>query len=108
LIYDLLKKVTNPDVDNPFYTAFKQYYNSHPNSEACPMRFNFLQLSKANVQEGLADLVIHAIIKFKLILSVRDLLDFLYNLIVPAEFAPLTGTEIKELFVSGKKPENDA
>jgi DNA phosphorothioation-dependent restriction protein DptF len=104
LIYDLLNKVTNPVDDNPFYTAFNQYYNSHPNSDACPMRYNYLQLSKANVQEGLANLVIHAIIKFKLILSVRDLLDFLYNLIVPAEFAPLTGAEVKELFVSGKHP----
>ncbi|HEY4196988.1 MAG TPA: DNA phosphorothioation-dependent restriction protein DptF [Mucilaginibacter sp.] len=104
LIYDLLKKVTNPADSNPFFYAFNQYYYSHPNSDACPMRFNYLQLSKGDVQEGLANLVIHAIIKFKLILSVRDLLDFLYNLIVPAEFAPLTGEEIKELFVFGKNP----
>jgi len=105
LLFDLLKKITNPVDSNPFYIGFNKFYQSHPNSEACPMRFNYLQLSKPNVQEGLASLIIHAIIKFKLILSVRDLFDFVYNLLVPAEFANLTEQEIKNLFINGRNPE---
>jgi DNA phosphorothioation-dependent restriction protein DptF len=105
LIFDLLRKITNPVEENPFFVEFNKFYQSHPNSEACPMRFNYLQLCKPNVQEGLASLVIHAIIKFKLILSVRDLFDFVYNLIVPPAFVNLTEKEIKELFINGKNPE---
>lgn len=101
LITSLLYRITSPDAENPFYTAFKEYYEDHPNSNACPMRFNYLQLEKKNVRDGIANLLIYAIIKFKLIVSVRDLLNFIYDLIVPSEFSNLSGDQIKGLFKSG-------
>jgi DNA phosphorothioation-dependent restriction protein DptF len=100
LITSLLTKVTAPVPSNPFYKAFNEYYEGHPNSNGCPMRFNYLQLEKKNVQDGLANLVVYAIIKFKLIISIRDLLNFIYDLIVPSDFSNLSGEQIKNLFES--------
>lgn len=104
LIKSLLSKVTATDTDNPFHSAFTQYYLSHPNSNACPIRFNYLQLAKPKVQDGIANLLVYAIIKFKLIVSVRDLLNFFYDLIVPNEYSNLSGEQIKELFESAQAP----
>eukprot|EP01137_Pigoraptor_chileana_P009141 Opistho-2@56975 len=102
LITDLLTKVTNPSPENPFYTEFLEYYRNHPNSNACPMRFNYLQLGKKNVRDGVASLLVYSIIKFKLIISVRDLLNFVYDIIVPSEFSNLSGDQIKNLFDIGR------
>jgi DNA phosphorothioation-dependent restriction protein DptF len=101
LIISLLSRITAADGANPFYQAYLQYYEHHPNANGCPMRFNYQQLGKKNVQQGLANLVIYAIIKFKLIVSVRDLLNFIYDLIVPSEFSNLSGDQVKSLFESG-------
>lgn len=105
LIRDVLEKVTADTPDNPFRSAFNHFYTDHPNTYACPIRFNYLQLAKPEVQKGLATLIIYAIVKFKLIISIRDLLDFIYNLLVPSELASLSGPHIKQLYASGKHPE---
>lgn len=105
LIRDVLQKVTADSPDNPFRAAFNDFYTDHPNTYACPIRFNYQQLAKPSVQKGLATLIIYAIVKFKLIISIRDLLDFIYNLLVPSELASLSGPQIKQLYSSGKHPE---
>jgi DNA phosphorothioation-dependent restriction protein DptF len=102
LIKSLLTKITAPVTENPFYKAFNEYYLSHPNTNACPMRFNYLQLAKPNVKDGIANLLVYAIIKFKLIVSVRDLLNFFYDLIVPNDYSNLSGAQIKELFETSR------
>jgi DNA phosphorothioation-dependent restriction protein DptF len=104
LIKSLLNKITAPVAENPFYSSFNEYYLSHPNSNACPMRFNYLQLGKPKVQDGIANLLVYAVIKFKLIVSVRDLLNFFYDLIVPNEYSNLSGEQIKELFETAHSP----
>ena len=96
LIKQLLVKITSKEQQNPFYKAFEEYYTAHPNKIGCPMRSNFLQLGKENVQDGLANIIVYGIIKFKLIISIRDLLNFIYDLIVPNEFSNLSGAQIKE------------
>lgn len=105
LIRNVLERVTADEADNPFHSAFNAFYLDHPNTYACPIRFNYLQLSKPEVQKGLATLIVYAIIKFKLIISIRDLLDFIYNLIVPSELASLSGPQIKQLYLSGSHPQ---
>lgn len=105
LIRDVLERVTADKHDNPFRSAFNAFYTDHPNTYACPIRFNYLQLAKPEVQKGLATLIIYTIIKFKLIISIRDLLDFIYNLIVPSELASLSGPHIKQLYASGNHPQ---
>lgn len=105
LIHDVLERVTSDKNDNPFRSAFNDFYTDHPNTYACPIRFNYLQLAKPEVKKGLATLIIYAIIKFKLIISIRDLLDFIYILLVPSELASLSGPQIKQLYASGNHPQ---
>lgn len=93
-IFELFDKITSESHKNPFYNAYTQYYLAHPDPGECPIRFNYLELRKKNVQSAVIQLLIYVIIKFKLIVSVRDLLNFIYELIVPSEFSNLSGTQI--------------
>lgn len=97
LISEILKKITASKEDNPFFAAYKTFYSDHPNQGSCAMRQNFLELSKPKVQQGLIDLIMYAIVSFKLIISVRDLLNFIYDIIVPYEIQNLTGVTIKSM-----------
>jgi DNA phosphorothioation-dependent restriction protein DptF len=96
LLDDLFKKIIQPIDENPFYRSFKEFYLDHPYRDSCVIRFNYLQLSKENVQKGLVNLIIFSIVKFKLIVSIRDLLDFIYDIIVPYEYQTLLSEDIIE------------
>lgn len=95
LISELLQRITNQHESNPLYKGFLQYYANHPYQNGCAMRQNYLELSKKEVQKGLSDLIMYSIISFKLIISVRDLLNFIYDIIVPYELQNLSGDKIK-------------
>jgi len=97
LISELLQRITLKNEKNPFYRAFTSYYHDHPNQTGCAMRQNYLELSKKEVQKGLIDLIMFAIISFKLIISVRDLLNFIYDIIVPFDLQNLSSDKIKSL-----------
>ncbi|MCX2478372.1 DNA phosphorothioation-dependent restriction protein DptF [Pedobacter sp. MC2016-15] len=96
MISELLHKITYQDESNPFYKGYLSYYNSHPNLNGCAMRQNYLEISKQEVQKGLIDLIMYAIISLKLIISVRDLLNFIYDIIVPYDLQNVSGDKIKE------------
>jgi DNA phosphorothioation-dependent restriction protein DptF len=95
LLETLLKKITQDTDENPFYKTLKEFYTDHPYKSNCIIRFNFFQLESTRFQQGLVSLIIYAIIKFKLIISIRDLLDFIYDLMVPYSYQKLSGEEIK-------------
>jgi len=97
LIFELLSKITNKNENNPFYQAFLSYYANHPNQNECAMRQNYLELGKKEVQAGLIDLIMYAVVSHKLIISVRDLLNFIYDIIVPYDLQNITGEKIKTL-----------
>lgn len=77
---ELFKKVTDKNNKNPFYQA---YLRDKANKYNGPIRYNYELLMNENVINEITQLVINAIIKFKRIVSTRELLNFIYEIIVP-------------------------
>lgn len=76
----LFKKVTDKNYKNPFYQA---YIRDVVNGYDGPIRYNYELLMNEKVRNEITQLVINAIIKFKRIVSTRELLNFIYEIIVP-------------------------
>lgn len=95
IIRGILDKITAHSDKNPIYNAFHQYYQNHPYQDNCILRNNFLQLSKDEIKDSLTSIIVYILIKEKLILSIRDLLNFIYDLLVPFAYQPLASEQIK-------------
>lgn len=76
----LFKKVTDKNTKNPFYQA---YLRDKANEYNGPIRYNYELLMNEKVVNEIVQLVIKAVIKFKRIVSTRELLNFIYEIIVP-------------------------
>jgi len=87
LIMNLLNKITNKSDDNPFYSSYKFHKEAHEN---CPIKYNYELLMEDNIKKKIESLLIEIIIKFKLIVSIRTLLNFFHDLLVPSELAALS------------------
>lgn len=95
IIRGILDKITAHSDSNPIYNAFNQYYLNHPYQDSCILRNNFLQLSKDEIKDSLTSIIVYILIKDKLILSIRDLLNFIYDLLVPFAYQSLSSDQIK-------------
>lgn len=95
IIRGILDKITAHSDKNPIYNAFNQYYLNHPYQDNCILRNNFLQLSKGEIKDSLTSIIVYILIKEKLILSIRDLLNFVYDLLVPFAYQALSSDQIK-------------
>jgi DNA phosphorothioation-dependent restriction protein DptF len=84
----LLKKISNKFDENPFYYHYKKC-NKCQFSTQCPLKINYEFIQQDKIMESIIDLVIEAIIKYKIIVSVRSLLDFYYGILVPQELERL-------------------
>ena len=76
----LFKKITDKNNMNPFYQA---YLRDVANEYEGPVRYNYELLMNEKARYEIIQLVINAIIKFKRIISTRELLNFIYEIIVP-------------------------
>lgn len=79
-ISSLFNKITLKSDENPFYNAYLEdkklgYKNI--------IMFNYEMLMDKNVQDIIIQYIIKLFIKYKKILSTRDLLNFIYEIIVP-------------------------
>ena len=82
---NLIEKVFAVDDANPFYEAYKKC-DACPQHAHCPVKNNFEFLMAQNIQEVLIQRIIEVCIKEKLIITSRDVLNFLYDIIVPSDF----------------------
>lgn len=81
-IKSLFEKITSKDDKNPFYRAYSWDKN---NGLVSPIMYNYQMLGDENVQNVITDYIARAIIEFKKIISTRDLLNFIYDILVPSE-----------------------
>ena len=81
-IKSLLKKLTDETDLNLFYNSYKTNCFKCECRECCPIKLNYELLKMDEVQEKIAQLLIECIIKNKIIVSTRALLNFFYELIV--------------------------
>lgn len=78
----LFNKITQKEEDNPFYVA---YLKDNESNYISPLIFNYEMFMDEGVQKTIIDYLIKVFIKYKKIISTRDLLNFIYEIIVPPE-----------------------
>ena len=80
-ISELFNKITNDSKDNPFYKAYRM---DKENSVNNPIIKNYEFFRMPIVQRMIIFNIIKIIIKYKLFISTRELLNFVYEILVPA------------------------
>ncbi|WP_339197350.1 DNA phosphorothioation-dependent restriction protein DptF [Paenibacillus sp. FSL P4-0176] len=84
-IRGILQRITQDTEHNPFYKAYLREKAEYPElTLKNPIIQNYELLQYEDIQGKIIDLLIQAMVKEKLIISTRALLDFIYNVIVPA------------------------
>jgi len=80
-LHKLLDKVVAPKANNPFYAAYKKDIDSGI-STLYPLVLNYKLLCIDSVRDAICQTVIEAIIRFKLCITTREFLDFIYSIVV--------------------------
>lgn len=83
IISTLLDRLVSNSKNNPFFLAYQNYIQNYEFSDLCPIKYNYEFLIKKGNRDVLVNLIIQAIVKNKVIVSVRSLLNFFFDLIVP-------------------------
>lgn len=97
-IKGLFQKITQPIDTNPFYRAYLNDLQEDKESAAKnPIIQNYELFQQDDVQDQIISLLIQAMVKEKLIISTRALLDFIYNILVPSSMENLNHTQILEI-----------
>ncbi len=86
-ISKLMDKVFTDLPNNHFYSAYKYHCSLCPFFDKCPVRYNYEMLSNSKIKEGVISVITETIVKDKIILSTRDLLNFFYDICVFPEFS---------------------
>jgi len=96
-IKGIFQKITQKTDDNPFYQAYlHDYEDDRDIATRNPIIQNYEIFQHEDVQEKIIDLLIQAMVKEKLIISTRGLLDFIYNILVPASMENMNYIQTKE------------
>jgi len=80
-IKHILSKVVSKEQGNPFYQAYLKDMEEKLNS---PIMVNYKILSAPGVVERVTNLIVTSIVKYKKLLGTRELLNFIYEILVPA------------------------
>lgn len=80
-ISDIIDKIFTDVSNNDFYGAYLQC-NLCDICDSCPVKKNYEMLGNALVKKSIINVILETIIKDKIILSTRDLLNFFYDIIV--------------------------
>lgn len=83
----LLSKVFDQNSDNPFNQSFHANANCSY-CKRCPVRHNYEFLSDPEHRKKVIDRIVEIVIKDKAIVSTREVLNLLYDLLVHPEFDP--------------------
>ncbi len=79
-IEELLNKIVKKSEDNPFYQS---YLKDKKEGIINPFIINYEILSKPGVTKKITDLLVTSLVKHKKILGTRELLNFIYEILIP-------------------------
>lgn len=99
-ISELMDKIFSNSPTNPFYNAYNFKCAICPCSEKCPVKFNYEMLGNTSVKKGIISIITETIIKDKIILSTRDLLNFFYDICVYPDFSIKSIAKCKDSFLN--------
>lgn len=85
-IEDLLLKVVSQDENSYFYEKYKKTCSDCTLRKTCPVSANYELIKVPSVRKGIANILVKAMIKEKLIISTRDLLN-LFNDFITAGYS---------------------
>lgn len=94
-IKSIIQRITKSSEKNYFYLSYKQHCINCENKNYCPIKANYELLSKDNVQNSIIDLLVQCVVKDKIIISTRALLNFIYELIVPRSYIDTNSATFK-------------
>ena len=99
VITNLFDKVFSEKKRNPIYKKYKLFKEEYQDT-LCPIIFNYDFLSEKENRELVIGLMIKSIIKSKGIVSMRSILNFIYDIIIPTKFQVDTESDFKSLLKS--------
>lgn len=85
-IKELFEKIVRQEDINPFFKSYKEDCSTCPLGSKCPVKQNYEYFSDAKVRQYVAALLVNVIIREKEILTTRELLNYIYDILVAQEF----------------------
>ena len=95
-VEDIINKIVQDDERNIFKNSYKSNCQNCDINYKCPIKINYEMLMKESVKEKLIDVLIECVVKDKLIVSTRSLLNFIYDFIVNTELDNKNNEELKQ------------
>lgn len=89
IIATLLEKIVANNESNTIYKAYLEYRKKNTDKVYCPIQYNYEFLFSENNRAIVSQLIVKAIIKSKEIVSLRTLLNFVYDIIVPIDLSSI-------------------
>lgn len=83
---ELFEKVFCNSTCNPFYNTYMNQGSVCPHHTQCPVRHNFEFLMEEKVRKLLIQRIIEVCIKDKLVVTSRDILNFIFDAVVSPDF----------------------
>lgn len=90
IINTLLEKIVSDNEANTIYKAYQEYKVNVGDKIYCPILYNYEFLFSKNNRAIVSQLIIKAIIKSKEIVSLRTLLNFVYDILVPVDLSNIS------------------
>lgn len=87
IISTLLEKIVANNDANTIYKAYLEYKVINADKVYCPILYNYEFLFSENNRNIVSQLIVKAIIKSKEIVSLRSLLNFVHDIIVPVDLS---------------------
>ncbi len=97
IISTLLEKIVTNNEANTIYQAYLEYKNNNTDKIYCPIQYNYEFLFSENNRIIVSQLIVKAIIKSKEIVSLRTLLNFVHDIIVPVDLSNINEVDYFEI-----------
>ena len=95
-VEDIINKIIQDDERNIFKNSYESNCTNCDVSYKCPIKINYEMLMRDSVKEKLIDVLIEAVVKDKLIVSTRALLNFVYDFVVNTDLNNKNNDELKK------------
>lgn len=86
-IEKIFEKVFSREDENVFYKSYQKACTDCPLAQKCPVKKNYEYLMDQKRQKYVAELLVKATIQDKVILTTRELLNFIYDILVSQNFS---------------------
>lgn len=105
VISTLLEKIVATNEANAIHKAYLEYKVINSNKVYCPILYNYEFLFSENNRNIISQLIVKSIIKSKEIVSIRTLLNFVYDIIVPVDLSVLNEADYFKVIERMNGPE---